>query len=126
MLLLGVVLAVGLAGLAVVTDDPLILALAAAVAFVAVGYVMPARGLPLLIVQRQRRPLGVAGAAFLFAFLGIWLVWASTTALDATLPSLQLTGWLALVCFSLIGVIFVAALRCAEDLNAGPVKEPKP
>jgi hypothetical protein len=69
-LLIGVVLAAGLGGLAVVGDGPPILACAATLAFVAVGNVMPARGLPLLIVRRQGKPLGVARAAFLFAFLG--------------------------------------------------------
>jgi hypothetical protein len=122
-LLLGVVLAAGLAGAAVVTDDPLILALAAAVAFVAVGYVMPARGLP-LIARRQPKPPGVAHIAFLFTFLGISMVWATTTALDTTDSYLRLAGWVFVALFSALGATIVAAARCAEDLTGDSVDEP--
>jgi hypothetical protein len=124
--LLGVVLAAGLAGVAVVTDDPLILAVAAAVAFVAVGHVMPARGLPLLLARRQPKPPGVAHTAFLFTFLGILMVWATITALDTTDSYLRLAGWMVLALFSVTGATIVAAFRCAEDLKTAPIDEPRP
>jgi hypothetical protein len=122
-LLLGVVLAAGLGGLAVVGDGPPILACAATLALVAVGNVMPARGLPLLIVRRQGKPLGVARAAFLFAFLGIWLSWASTVALDAPDSYQRFAGWVALAGISSTGASIVAAIRCAEAIKAGRSEE---
>jgi dipeptide/tripeptide permease len=123
-LLLGVVLAAGLAGVAVVSDDPLILALAAAVAFVAVGYGMPARRLSLFIARRQPKPPGVAPIAFLFTFLGISMVWATTTALSTTDSYLRLAGWVFVTLFSALGATIVAAHRCAEDLTGDPVDKP--
>jgi apolipoprotein N-acyltransferase len=123
-LLMGVVLAAGLAGVAVVTDDPLILAVAAAVAFVAVGYVMPARGLPLVLARRQPKPPGVARTAFLFTFLGISMVWATELALDFPDSLPRLAGWIALALFNVVGATIVAAARCAEDLKGDPVDEP--
>jgi hypothetical protein len=125
-LLLGVVLAAGLAGVAVVTDDPLILAVAAAVAFVSVGYAMPARGLLLLLARRQAKPLGVARTAFVFTFLGISMVWATTTALVTSEPYLRMAGWMIVALFSVAGATIVAGIRCAEDLRATPVDEPRP
>jgi hypothetical protein len=124
-LLLGVVVAAGLAGLAVVTDDPLILAVAAAVAFVSVGYVLPARGLPLFIVRRQPKPPGVARAAFVFTLLGIFMVWATTIALDATDSYIRLSGWIALAFISVGGATIVAAIRYAEGLKSDPIDEPR-
>ncbi|WP_329000872.1 hypothetical protein OHA18_41385 [Kribbella sp. NBC_00709] len=105
-------------GFAIAMDGPPLLACAAAAAFVALGSVLPARGLARLIVQRQRKPLDVAGVAFLFAFLGVWLVWASTMALDASTSWLRFTGWVVLAWFSAMGASFVAALRHADDLRA--------
>jgi hypothetical protein len=124
-LLVGVVLAAGLAGLAVLTHDRLILAVAAAGAFVAVGYVMPARGLPLFIARRRPKPPAAARIAFLFTTLGIFMMWATAIALDATDSYLRLTGWLALVLFSVTGAIIVAAIRCAEDLQGDPIDQPR-
>jgi hypothetical protein len=118
-LLGGVVLAVVVGGVAVVGDGPPILACAATVAFLALGYVLPPRGLTLFIVRRQRKPLGVAGAAALFAFLGVWLVWASTVALDATDSYTRFTGWVVLAWFTTMGASSVSALRCAESQRAG-------
>lgn len=118
--LLGGALAACVVGaVAIAADGPPLLACAAAVAFVALGYVLPPRGLARFIVQRQRKPLEVTGVAFLFAFLGIWLVWASTMALDAGTSWLRLTGWVILAWFSAMGASFVTALRHADDLRAG-------
>ena len=121
----GAILATGLGAVAVVGDDPLVLAVAAAVAFVSAGHVMPARGLTPLIPHRQPVRTGAARGAFVFAFLGIALVWASITALDTTLPSLRVVGWGALVCFIATGAVIVATIRCAEELAASRAEVPR-
>ncbi|MEV0291905.1 MULTISPECIES: hypothetical protein [unclassified Kribbella] len=121
----GVVLATGLGATAVTGDDPLVLAFAAAIAFVSAGHVMPARGLMPLIARRQPVRTAAASRAFVFAFLGIALVWASITALDTTLPSLRVVGWGALACFIATGAVIVATYRFAEELAAGRAEEPR-
>jgi dipeptide/tripeptide permease len=116
-LLGGAVLAAGLAVLAVVTGDPLILAVAAAVAFVAIGHVLPTRRLSLFIARRQPKPLGTARTAFVFSLLGIFLVWASTIALDFPETLLRTAGWISVALFIVAGAVLVAAARCTEDLK---------
>jgi hypothetical protein len=125
-LLVGVVLAAALVAVAVATDAGPILAGAATLAFVALGYVVPARRLPLFIVQRLRKRMGVGRAAFLFAVLGICLSEAAAVALDATDSYTRFSGWVALGGFSAIGASFVAAIRRTEAMKAGRVGEPQP
>ncbi|WP_344231488.1 hypothetical protein [Kribbella hippodromi] len=117
-LLGGALAACVMGGVAIAADGPPLLACAAAATFVALGSVLPPRGLGRFIVRRQRKPLDVTGVAFLFAFLGVWLVWASTMALDAGTSWLRFTGWVVLAWFSATGAGFVAALRHAEALRA--------
>ncbi|WP_141855714.1 hypothetical protein [Kribbella jejuensis] len=118
-LLGGALVACVVGGVAIASDAPPVLACAAAVALVALGPVLPPRGLARFIVRRQRKPLEVTRVAFLFAFIGIRLVWASTKALDASTSWLRFTGWVALTWFGTMGASFVAALRQAAALRVG-------
>jgi hypothetical protein len=126
MFLLGTALAAALVAVAVATDARPILAGAATLAFVALGYVVPARQLPLFIVRRLRKRMRVGRAAFLFAVLGICLSEAAAVALDATDSYTRFSGWVALGGFSAIGASFVAAIRRTEVMKAGRVGEPQP
>ena len=114
-LLGGALVACVVGGVAIAADAPPLLACAAAVAFVALGSVLPPRGLARFVVRRQLS--GVTAVAFLFAFLGICLLWPSTTALDASTSWLRLTGWIVLAWFTALTASFLAALRHANSLR---------
>jgi apolipoprotein N-acyltransferase len=66
----------------------------------------------------------VARVAFVFTMLGIFMVWATTVALDFPDSFLRLAGWISLALFSVAGATIVAAVRCTEDLKDEPIDEP--
>jgi hypothetical protein len=113
----GVIGAVVLAVMAVV-DMPGYLAFGATAAFVAIGYVLPFRGLPLLLARRQREPTGAPGVAVIFTLLGIIMSLFCTTAVDGADSSIQAAGWFGVAMMTALGAITVAGLRCAESLRA--------
>ncbi|WP_405072069.1 hypothetical protein OG558_22555 [Kribbella sp. NBC_01510] len=110
--------AVVMAVMAVVLDMPGYLAFGATAAFVAIGYVLPFRGLPLLVARRQREPTGVPGVAVIFTVLGIIMSLFCTTAVDGADSSIQAAGWFGVAMMTALGAITVAGLRCAESLRA--------
>ncbi|MFC0627740.1 hypothetical protein [Kribbella deserti] len=110
-LALGLVVAVAVGALAVIGEAPPILACAVAGAIIVLGYLIPVSGLPRMLARRQPKPMGFARTAFVFAFLGIWLSWASSQALEPPDPFLRLAGWIFLAVFVIVGAIVVAASR---------------
>jgi hypothetical protein len=121
----GVIGAVVLGVMAVVLDAPAYLAFGATAVFLAIGYVLPFRGLPLYLATWQpktatRQPKAelVLGAAAIFTILGVGLTLFSTQAIEANDSVIRAAGWLAVAFVSAVGAITVAGLRCAENLNA--------
>lgn len=127
-----VVLAAGVIGagvlgvMAVVLDAPGYLAFGSTAVFVAIGYALPLRGLPLYLATRQpraatRQPKAVEivpRAAANFTILGVVLSLLSTQAIEANDSVIQAAGWCAVVFVSAVGAASVAGLRCVEKVNA--------
>jgi hypothetical protein len=114
----GLIGAVVFAVMAVLLDMAPYLALGGMAAFVAIGYVLPFRGLPLLLARRQRKPTGVPGTAVIFTVLGITMSLFSTTAIDGVDSSIQAAGWFGVTMLTAMGATIVACLRCADELKA--------
>jgi hypothetical protein len=121
----GVIGAVVLGVMAVVLDAPAYLAFGATAVFVAIGYALPFRGLPLFLATWQpkaatRQPKAieiVPRAAACFTILGVGLTLFSTQAIEANDSVIQAAGWLAVGFVSAVGAVTVAGLRCQEKLN---------
>ncbi|WP_344239004.1 hypothetical protein [Kribbella hippodromi] len=122
----GVIGAVVLAAMAVALDAPAYLAFGATAAFVAIGYVLPFRGLPHYLATRQPKSATgqstateiVPRAAGAFTTLGVGLTLFSTQAIEANDSVIQAAGWFAVAFVSAAGAITVAGLRYLEHLKA--------
>jgi hypothetical protein len=105
--------------MAVVVAAPAYLAFGATAVFVAIGYALPLRGLPLYLATRRPKAIEIVPrAAASFTVLGVVLSLFSTQAIEANNSVIRAAGWFAVVFVSAAGAITVAGLRCAEKLNA--------
>jgi hypothetical protein len=118
-LIAGVIGAVVLGLMAVVLDAPAYLAFGATAVFVAIGYALPSRGLPLYLATRQAKAIEIVPrAAASFTILGVGLSLFSTQAIEANDSVIRAAGWFAVVFVAAAGAVLVAGLRCVEKLNA--------